>query len=867
MGEDVPTNTLILHAPMSGPIVPLENVPDPVFAQKLVGDGISIDPTTTRLCAPCTATVQHIHRAKHAITLKTPQGVEILIHIGIDTVSLKGVGFYCHVQEGDDVQTGEELLSFDADFVATKAVSLLTQVLITQGEHVTQTHYGSGYANAGETALLTLTLNHNDSELAPKEQVTPESETQQGPLFYIPNKQGLHARPSATLVNCAKTFTAHIALNKSESNPLKTANAKSVVGLMGLELEQSDAVYFTASGHDATAAIAALTELAQAGSGENCDPIHLPESSLQTQSPQQTTQQTPLITEPANTGEAALPKDGILKGVSASPGRAVGQAWQLAQPSLDVTKQGQDSQTENLALKNALKKADDALAHLSDHASNTEQRAIFAAHRELLNDPALTEQAQTDIQKGLSAAWSWQQAYTTQANTLANLKSTLLAARATDMKDVGMRVLRILCGQPETEADLPDNTILIADDLTPSDTAQLDTKRVKGFCTTTGGTSSHVAIIARSMNIPAIAGADPRVLSIANGTPVLFNATQGIIHLQPKEDTINALMKEQAEEEKRDALALKTATQAAHLQSGEQIEVVTNLGKVGDADGAAALGAEGVGLLRSEFLFMDRHQAPTEDEQFAAYQQVANAFTPNQKVIIRTLDVGGDKPLEYLPIAKEENPFLGLRGIRVSLRHEAVFRAQLRAILRANTQGNIHIMFPMITTLDDLHQAKMLLEEERQALNAKPLKIGIMVEVPSVALLAEQFAAEVDFFSIGTNDLTQYTLAIDRGHPELAKTADPLNPAVLALIAQTVRGAQKQNIWVGVCGSIASDPLAVPVLLGLGVTELSCSLPSVPRIKATVRNQSMQNCRVLAQKVLSASSADEVREILQAATE
>ena len=836
------TKPLTLQAPISGILVPLEQVPDPVFAQKMVGDGISIDPTNNQLIAPCAGTIIQIHRAHHAVTLKSPEGIEILMHIGIDTVALKGVGFTAHITEGSQVATGDLLLSFDADFVATKATSLLTQILVTNGELVTAMDYSQGTATANKTPILTLHLKNNTQHTTVANGASITSAA-----LIIPNPQGLHARPCAMLAGRAKEFNSTINLHKNNAK----ANAKSVVAIMGLEIERADSVYLSATGTDAEAAIQALTVLIESGLGETCEPISAANITNSASA------------SPGHSIADTAPTTGQLKGICASHGMVVGNVWQLIHTQHTIAEQGTGAEQEQQKLTQALSTANAELKALAQKAPSSEQQAIFTAHCELLADPSLIEHATTLLHNNKSAAWAWRNAYEAQAKTLAALKNALLAARATDLRDVGLRVLNILNGIGNTQAELPENCILIADDLTPSDTANLDPKRVLGFCTATGGASSHVAIIARSLNIPAIAGIDKKALRIANGTPVLLRADQGLLIINPEQNALDTLIAEREAEEILNEAALMVATQAATTACGtKHIEVVCNVGKVTDVADASTWGAEGVGLLRSEFLFMERTTAPSEDEQTQAYSQVANAFAKTQKIIIRTLDVGGDKPLSYLPLPKEENPFLGLRGIRVSLAYEALFRTQLRAILRASSAGNVHVMFPMITTLEDLRQAKAILEEERKALALDPIPVGIMVEVPSVAMLAEQFAQEVDFFSVGTNDLTQYTLAVDRGHPNLAKTADPLNPAVLAMIARAVEGAHKHNTWVGVCGGIASDPVAVPILIGLGVDELSGSLPTLPRVKAAVRDQNLAACKALAKKALAASTADDVRALL-----
>lgn len=488
--------------------------------------------------------------------------------------------------------------------------------------------------------------------------------------------------------------------------------------------------------------------------------------------------------------------------------------------------------------------------------------AIFSAHQELLDDPELADIASSAIDKGKSAAFAWQQTYTTQANQLSQLKNALLAERANDLRDVGDRVLRILLGVQEETQVYPENTILLAEDLTPSDMATIDPSRVKGFCTVAGGATSHVAILARSMGIPAIAGIEARTLDLPDGTPVVLDGTKGKLRLNASSSEIEAIQIRIARQKAKQEEDLRHAFEPAHTQEGRHIEVVANIGGLEDAEAALKVGTEGVGLLRTEFVFMEASSAPSEDQQEAIYASILKTLGPDKPMIIRTLDVGGDKPLPYLPMAHEENPFLGERGIRLGFDRPELLRTQFRAILKASTAGKARVMFPMIARLEELHMAKAVMEEERQKLGVAPIEIGIMIEVPSAAVMAERFAEQVDFFSIGTNDLTQYTLAMDRGHPKLAPFVDALDPSVLRMIDLTVRGADKHSKWVGVCGGVAGDPQAVPLLVGLGVKELSVSIPVIPSVKAQVRTLSYAHCQELAQQALNLDSAAQVRDLV-----
>ena len=488
--------------------------------------------------------------------------------------------------------------------------------------------------------------------------------------------------------------------------------------------------------------------------------------------------------------------------------------------------------------------------------------AIFAAHAELLDDPDFLEIANSAIAKGKSAAFAWKTAAKLHAERLAALRNELLAQRANDVRDVGLRVLGLLTGSTQMSPQYPEHSVLIAEDLTPSDTATMEGGSVVGFATVRGGATSHVAILARSLGIPAIAGIEPRALEVANGTPVILDGSKGSLRLSPPPAEGERIRQRQAHLKAQRDEDMAHALEPAVTKDGRRIMVFANIGGLKDAQQLASLGGEGVGLVRSEFLFMNRADAPSEDEQAACYEAILKSVGPDRPVIIRTLDVGGDKPLPYLPLPREDNPFLGERGIRVGLDRPEVLRTQIRALLRAcayHSAGRVAVMFPMIAMMQELRDAKAVLAEEAKALGVAPIRCGIMVEVPSAAVMAETFAHEADFFSIGTNDLTQYTLAMERGHPKLAPKVDALNPAVLHLIAQTINGGHAHQRAVAICGGVAGDSHAVPILIGLDVDELSVSLPAIPAIKAQIRRLTYAHCRELAKRALQCATVDEVR--------
>ncbi|MGZ8490639.1 MAG: phosphoenolpyruvate--protein phosphotransferase [Gemmatirosa sp.] len=840
--SDAAPDVLTLLAPISGVIVPLDQVPDEAFARKLAGDGVSIDPMSARLVAPCDGRVVQVHRAGHALTLEAA-GLEIIMHVGLDTVNLKGEGFRPLVRAGDVVRAGGPLIDFDADLVARRARSLLTQVVVTNMERVAALRPRDGRVTGGRDVLLEIVLAGAVATTAPTRPTGAAIES--GPIR-ITADTGLHARPAAVLASTARRFTADVRLVKDG----REANVRSVVSIMALEVMGGDTVTLLARGDDAADAISALTqtlttELAGAHASEAAADM--------------TT--APIIAVPIT----APPADGVLRGVAASPGVAVGQVFQLRHDEVVPEQRAADPNHERRALDAAI-----ASAHLQLEALQTrlaaeadaDKAAIFAAHQELLEDPEVLDRAAADIRAGASAAYAWQQSYTAQVARLLALRSPLLAARATDMRDVGRRVLHLLVGGAESAREIPAEAIVVAEDLTPTDATSLDRTRVRGFCTTMGSASSHVAILARGLGIPAVAGIDPRVLDLAPGTRVVLDGDAGLLKPAPSAEEEAAITARREVADRQRAAELAVAGEPATTRDGHRIEVVANIGDVEEARRVPAMGGEGVGLLRTEFVFMERRTAPDEDEQTRIYGDIARALGPERILVIRTLDVGGDKPLPYVPVGAEANPFLGERGVRLTLARPELFRTQIRAILRASSAGRVAMMFPMIATLAEWQAARARVEEERAALGLPAIPIGIMVETASAALLAERFARDADFFSIGTNDLTQYTLAMDRTNPRLAPQLDALHPAVLQLIRRTVAGAQAHGRWVGVCGGLASDLAAVPVLLGLGISELSADVPIVPAVKARVRALSMEECRATAREALAAGDAAEVRRLV-----
>ncbi len=663
----------------------------------------------------------------------------------------------------------------------------------------------------------------------------------------IHNPTGLHARPAKVFVNTAKQFDSDIRVVHGP----KKANAKSMISLLTLGVESGSMISILVEGEDEDAALLALETAVANGLGEDHETPH-------------TTEAPAPKSANGQQGTAVALASNMIKGIPAAPGIAIGPIYRLQHEEIEIEEEFQGVADEQKRLHAAIERARIQLATLHKQmlqAASTSEAAIFEAHLEILDDPDLLDAVLARINKQQSAARAWQGAIDVRAQAMAQLNDPLLAGRAADIQDVGYRVLRLLMGADEQQISLPAHpVILVAGDLSPSDTAALDRDKILGFCTAAGGPTAHSAIIARALSLPAIVSAGEGVLAIENLTTVILNGTSGILTIDPDAAAISQAESQQKEWKSAIKAAQKSATQPAITQDGHRVEVVANIGGLADAEKAAAAGAEGVGLLRTEFLFLERTEAPTELEQFEVYRDIVKAMN-GQPIIVRTLDIGGDKPLPYINVTHEDNPFLGERGIRLCLNRPDLLRKQLRAILRAAEFGPLRIMFPMVADLSEWREARDMVREIQAELGAPNVELGIMIEIPSAALMADAFAAEVDFFSVGTNDLTQYTLAMDRMHPLLAGKSDGLHPAVLRLIARTVEAAHAAGKWVGVCGELGADPQAVPILIGMGVDELSISVPAIAPAKAQIRALNLADAKALAQRALACGTAAEVRNL------
>ncbi|WBO21857.1 phosphoenolpyruvate--protein phosphotransferase [Sphingomonas abietis] len=805
-----------IASPLAGWLTSLDAVPDPVFAERMLGDGVAIDPIEGIVRAPVAGRIVTLHPARHAVTIESDAGAVLLIHVGLETVALGGEGFVAHVAEGDRVAAGDRLLSFDLDAVGRRAKSLITPIVLTNGEAFAIVPAGLDRMIAIGEPLFGLV--RRDAAV----QAITDGPVAERALV-LPLRHGLHARPAARVAERARDFAARVTIVAADG---RTASALSPVAMLALALPHGAPLQLHGQGEDAEPAVAAIAALIESGMGEGLAIA-------------------PVAAAP-ETETVAAPLPDRLHGVAAAPGMAAGPAWTPVRVRFDVAERGRGIEQEREALAEAL--------HILRADTLPEEGALASiaeAHRAFLDDPELLTSAARGIAAGQSAGFAWRQAVGHFVGLLGGTGDARFAERIDDLRDLEARVLTVLTGTPATVAP-PAGAILVADELLPSQLMALADSGLAGIATGGGGPTSHVAIIAAGLGWPMLAALGADVARIADGTMLLLDAGTATLTIDPPADTLatSRIAADRAAAFRAEAVA--RAHDPAATRDGARIEIFANLGSLEEARAAAQAGAEGCGLLRTEFLFLDRPSPPDEEEQVATYQAIADALG-GRPLIVRTLDIGADKPAPYWPMPPEENPALGLRGLRLGLARPALLETQLRALARVT--GDVKIMLPMVIEPAEVRRVRAMLA----AIADAPPALGIMVETPAAAMLADALAVDADFFSIGSNDLSQYALAMDRGNPAVAARLDALHPAVLRLIAATVAGGATRDRWTGVCGGMAADPLAVPILIGLGITELSVPPSAVAETKARVRRTSLASARDLAQAALAADGAAAVR--------
>ena len=697
----------------------------------------------------------------------------------------------------------------------------------------------------GALAMKSSQLGADQEKAAPEE---PAKEIDAEARFRIVNQIGLHARPAALVVELAARFDADLRLAKAGGSGAPVA-AKSLTALMTLGARLGDELVATASGPRAQEAVEAVEQLAREGFGEGVAVAAAPENGDQPEP------EPPPEVSPLKAGD-------ILKGIAASPGVAIAPARHLNAASAELPdREPEDEKSERRRLDTA---RDAARAAIQEDRRRVAERGataeaeIFAAHLALLDDDALLEPAAAAISGGATAEGAWQKAAAEVAATYRGLDQPLLRERATDVEDVGRRVALAISGEG-AQAAPGEEGVVLAGELTPAEAASLDPEVVRGVATARGTPTAHAAILARALGLPAVVGLGDALLAVAEGAPLLLDGDEGSLQVSPPAEVVRAATERAERASERRAAAMEGAREPAETRDGTRIEVAANVEDPAAAEAALELGADGVGLLRTEFLFLEQPELPSEDEQAERIGAIARVLD-GRSLIVRTLDAGADKPLPALSQEPEANPFLGRRGIRLSLAHPDLLVTQLRAILRVARDHPLKLMFPMVATAEELQAALALLQRARSETGiGAELETGVMIEVPAAAILSERLARHVDFFSIGTNDLTQYVMAAERGNEHVAPLLGGPQPALLRLVRETVAGADRHGRWVGVCGELAGDPPAAVLLAGLGVRELSMAPPLIPEAKAALREVTLGDAQAAAEQALAAEDAGEAR--------
>lgn len=821
---------LTLYGPIAGKLLDLSKIPDEAFAQKMLGDGIAVKPQENFIYAPTDAVIKNLHKCLHAIVLEK-DGFEIMIHIGIDSVSLKGQRFKTFVQEGDKVIRGQKLIEFDRDFLTQYAKDNTIVMIIVSPPNVKlkkenlskvdlQTKVFEVFSEQNDK---TNTILNDDSAVLTEE-------------FLVSNGTGLHARPAGEVAKLAQNFkNTDIFIIKNGNR----SNAKSVVEILRLSIDYGDRIQISSCGEKASEASAEIKKFIQTKLRDNM-----------------IDKNNKRITNEFNTsGEIKI------KGVGIFDGLSMGKSYLIKDIQFKLEEKSTLSPEEELSkfltalnnVKSALDKERHAIY------GQKEREEILLAHITILEDPFLIQETRQAISKGYSAAFAFSSAVERAIEVLKNTGNEILRSRIADFIDLESRILTNLTGTDYGLPNFQEDTILIARELLSHHLKDINS-HVTGIIMAEGSTLSHVSIMIKNLGIPTIIGASPVVMEIPDGKDIILDSKSGVITVNPSNIT-EIKQKVQSMKINREKNLLH-AFEAAKTIDGTEIIINGNVGTLDQAKQSAQQGGQGIGLVRTEFLFANAKEPPTEREQYKIYQEMADSQNGNP-IIIRTLDVGADKHIPFISQIREDNPILGRRGVRTSFANINLFKTQLRAIMQVKPYGIAKIMIPMVTFLEEIKTVKRFVKEEQKKLGIDKVSLGMMMEVPAAAIMAKEFAKEVDFFSIGTNDLTQYTLALDRSHPTLNFLSDSLNPSVLHMINSIIEGAESQNIPVGVCGAVASEPAGAILLIGLGIRSLSVVPNMIADIKALIRQLDIKKCEKVAQKALKCTNVEEVRSLIK----
>lgn len=820
-------NILKVFPPLDGILYDITNTPDEAFAMKVLGDGVTIDPLSNKIYAPVSGKVKSIYRTKHAIIISS-NSIDILIHVGLETVKLNGTGFSLFIKEGDSVKCGDVIGEFDTDYVASNSKSLMSPVIVLDLDPEkfkikTNIFEYTDFNRPIFEVIATNEINIDENKSLEKLLVSDE--------IIVLNPQGIHARPAAQIASKVKSLKMEVYLEKNGVQ----INAKSVVEILGLAINQNDRIRIKSSSKEA---IDILTSLI----------IGIKEDKLEN------------IVKPND--YYAKVEDNKYYGIIAVDGLAIGKICYKKDSEFSFVENCDDYSLELDKLAEIYILAKNAINNEIKNINNNEMMSILSSHVELLDDPILYEHIVNVIKDNKTSAFAINQVIDEQCDKLSKLNSKLIAERQADLKDIKKRLLLLLDNTKVVLQNYEEKTILVADEFTPSEIISLH-KNIVGLVSVKGGTTSHVSILAKSLNIPLLIGVAPSVLNLNNKEVAILNLKESYLNIEPSKQELANIRKEIELIDSIKKQNLAQANKESMTVDQVKISCLGNIANLVEAEQLQINGADGVGLFRTEFIFIDKDSAPSNEEQFHIYKEIIAKSKSSYPFIIRTLDIGADKKLSYLNSFEEYNPVLGLRGIRLCLHYKELFIDQLKAILSQNVP-NLKIMIPMISDILEFREVKKICYEviDELKLNIK-FELGIMVEVPSVAIMSDIFAKEVDFFSIGTNDLTQYTLAIDRENSMLAKSLDHLHPSVLRNIKLVVDGAKYYHKPVSVCGQMASEKMAIIILIGLGITSLSMNLVNIPDNKAFIRSLSYEKCKQIAENCLQLATANEVRIYLQ----
>lgn len=827
-------NSISVYSPLKGELKDLGSVPDGAFAKGLLGVGMAVEPQENIVRAPIEGRVRMINKFNHAVVLERA-GVEILVQIGLNAPELNGEGFKMLIKKGDQLRVGEPMIEFDRFFISQKLKSNLVFVVAANSR-------GALFIPEAQKEVapceLIFELGAPDEASLQDKTITlpPQDIVFTSEKIEVLNPSGLHARPAALIANRASQSGLPISIIKNGI----AVSAKSLVALMGLNIHKGDFVRLSAYGPGAEQEVAAVAALI---------------NEINNARPAIVTQNEDFTLGLNMNAEQPVPVHTIYRGKVMAP------VFVLKHIETDFDEDAPDASAEMEHYKKCLAEFENTLKEDIKQTDSTESKNIIEAHLAILKDPYINEITALYISKGKSAAYAFSKAIEDSINVLQRTKNQLIMERVNDLTDIRKNLVNKFIGR-EVDVNIPPGSVVAAEDLFPSEIKELE-GRAAGVILARGSHTSHTAIMLKNLGLPTVYGAGMGIMNIPNGRNVIIDADRMFIVINPSEATVESFEISSRQATERRKQFLEQAALSAMTLDGRQIFVRGNIGGADQSAAAKTNGAEGVGLVRTEFMFLNKTEPPAEEEQSAMYQKIADDMFP-YPVTFRTLDIGGDKPALYIKIPKEQNPLLGIRGVRVYEENEDVFRTQIRALLKVKPLSSVRIMLPMVAFVEEIARAKKIINEEKMALGiSENVQTGVMLEVPGACLMTGKFAEHADFFSIGTNDLTQYTLAIDREHPQMSDKAQAMHPAVLRLISLAAAGAAASERQISVCGALASEENAIPILIGLGIEEFAVVTGEVAQIKALIRTLDSKRCVAVAARAMNLDTAEEVEELVK----